>query len=153
PPFPPHQLSLAAGVEGIVRCHARGGLFRLFEGQQPPPPRKRSYGCAGPRRTPLGADFFRRVAQHFNFRLQGKEIPMAERKDASRKDALSWSPPADGEAQRAMVVQELAAAGFKTLRAYLDKTKQDPASSVVEHRCLHADIAVTAIAFTAEGRY
>jgi WD40 repeat protein len=74
-------------------------------------------------------------------------MPMAARKDASSGSSQ------DREVQQALVVQNLAAAGFQTLRPYLNKARPDSAGSGAEYRCLHADFAVTAIAYSSEGRY
>src|SRR5262249_21281316 len=38
-------------------------------------------------------------------------------------------------------------------RPYLNKTRPDSAGSGGEYRCLHADFAITAIAYSSEGRY
>src|SRR4051794_15719995 len=74
---------------------------------------------------------------------------MAERKDSSSRGA-----PQDRAAQRALVAEELADAGFKTLRAYLDKELPAADEAVGgEYRCLKADVSVAAIAFSADGRY
>ena len=52
-----------------------------------------------------------------------------------------------------MLAQELADSDFRTLQAYLDKALPDPDGAGGEHRCLRADVAVTAIAYSADGRY
>src|SRR5262245_38849768 len=74
-------------------------------------------------------------------------MPMSERKDPSTHARQ------DRAAQRALLAQELADADFRTLQAYLDKTLPDPDGAGGEYRCLHADVAVTAIAYSADGRY
>src|SRR5689334_14791188 len=74
-------------------------------------------------------------------------MPMAERKD------FSSQAPQDRAAQRALLAQELAESNFQTLQAYLDKTLADADPAGGESRCLHADVAVTAIAYSADGRY
>src|SRR5262249_45991217 len=73
-------------------------------------------------------------------------MPMWERKDSSSR------PSQDRAAQRALLAQELADAGFRTLQAYLDKALPDP-DGAGEYRRLNADVAVTGIAFSADGRY
>src|SRR3954470_4131128 len=74
-------------------------------------------------------------------------MPMAERHDSAPGTRQ------DRAAQRASLAQELADANFQTLRAYLDKTLADADPAGGEYRCLHADVAVTAIAYSADGRY
>src|SRR5207253_1792547 len=48
---------------------------------------------------------------------------------------------------------ELAGANLQTLQAYLDKALPVPDPAGGELRCLHAGVAVTAIAYSADGRY
>ena len=72
---------------------------------------------------------------------------MSERIDSSSR------APQDRAAQRALLAQELADANFRSLQAYLDKTLPDPDGAGGEYRRLHADVAVAAIAYSAEGRY
>src|SRR5262245_61206569 len=71
---------------------------------------------------------------------------------AERKDSLPRAGQ-DRAAQRTLLAQELADANFLTLQAYLDKALPDPGPAGGECRCLHADVAVTAIAYSADGRY
>src|SRR5262245_12166516 len=72
---------------------------------------------------------------------------MAERKDSSSR------APQDRAAQRASLTQELADSNFKTLQAYLDKALPAGDGAGGEYGRLNADVAVTAIAFSADGRY
>src|SRR5262245_20501105 len=72
---------------------------------------------------------------------------MAERKDSSSR------APQDRAAQRASLARELADSDFKTLQAYLDKALPAADGAGGEYRRLNADVAVTAIAFSADGRY
>src|SRR5262249_47322602 len=74
-------------------------------------------------------------------------ILMAERKDSSSR------APQDRAAQRASLAQELADSEFKTLQAYLDKALPATDGAGGENRCLNTDVAVTAIASSADGRY
>jgi WD40 repeat protein len=69
-----------------------------------------------------------------------------------RKDS-SAPAPLDRLAQRAKLVQELGDTDFRTLQAYLDKTLPDPDRAGREYRRLNADVAFSAIAFSADGRY
>jgi WD40 repeat protein len=70
-----------------------------------------------------------------------------------RKKDSSSRAPEDRVAQRALLAQNLADFDFQTLQAYLDKALPDSDGAGREYRCLHADVAVTGIAFTADGRY
>src|SRR5215467_5559969 len=72
---------------------------------------------------------------------------MPERKNSSSR-ALQ-----DRAAQRTSLAQELADCDFKTLQAYLDKALPADDGAGGEYRCLNADVAVTAVAFSADGRY
>src|SRR5262249_43612543 len=74
-------------------------------------------------------------------------MPMAERTASAPRAGQ------DRAAQRALLARELADANLQTLQAYLDKTLPDPDGAGGEYRCLHADVAVTAIAYSADGRY
>jgi WD40 repeat protein len=71
---------------------------------------------------------------------------------SGRKDT-SAAAPQDWVAQRALLAQELADSDFKTLQAYLDKNLPATDAAGGEYRCLNAGFAVTAIAFSADGRY
>src|SRR5262249_20825152 len=72
---------------------------------------------------------------------------MSERTDSSSRARQ------DRATQRALLAQELADANFRTLQAYLDKPLPDPDGADGEGRCLRADVAVTGIAYSADGRY
>src|SRR5262249_23997480 len=71
---------------------------------------------------------------------------------AKRKDSSSRAPQ-DRAAQRASLAQELADSDFKTLQAYLDKALPAADGAGGEYRRVTADVAVPAIAFSADGRY
>ncbi len=120
--------------------------MRLFQGSSALRRRHELWLCCTSSNT-LGAGSSRRVAQN------GIQV-LAQQGMSMPEDKKAWnSSPEEREAQRALALQDLAAAGFKTLRSYLDKTQANPAASAGEYRCLRADFAVTAIAFSSEGRY